>query len=210
MHYWRSVITHTTIVLAQPAYLAIRHLLGQARFESRSPLNLTPVHVLGWLYIVTRITIPFFTSPLRRLPSPKNEKHLLCHLNFNGGRPPTELFDRMLNETPNDGLIACWLPLYLRCEVLVTRPDALMEVMSARNYDWEKPSLQKRVLASILGEGLVNVEGAKHKAMRRVAAPAFSGRQVRDLAPSVLRQGRRPHGRDGPPSQRRRTIEYWS
>jgi hypothetical protein len=188
MHYWRGVLTHASFLLAQPTYLAIRHLLGLDRLESRSALNLA-IHVGIWLYIATRISIPFFKSPLRRLPSPPGEKFLLCHLNFNGGRPPTTLFENFLNDTPNDGLLVLWLPLYLSYELVPTRPDTLMDVLSSHNYDWEKPPLIKRVLSAIVGEGLVNVEGAKHKAMRRVVAPAFSGRLIRDLAPLFYSKG---------------------
>ncbi len=134
--------------------------------------------------------MPFFTSPLRRLPSPPGERWLLCHLNFNGGRPLTAIFENMINDTPNDGILVVWLPLYLSCEIIVTRPDTIMEVVNSHNYDWEKPSLIKKALAGILGpEGLTHVEGAQHKAMRRVAAPAFSSRQMRDLAPLFYARG---------------------
>ncbi|KAJ9607913.1 hypothetical protein H2200_007992 [Cladophialophora chaetospira] len=184
MHYWRGVVTHAAILLAQPAYLAVQYVLG----HPRSPLNLT-IHVGVWVYVVTRISIPFFTSPLRQLPSPPGEKWLIGHLNFNGGRPPTKVFEDMINGTPNDGLIAIWLPLYLRCEIIPTRPDTLMDLLNSHGYDWEKPSLQKRVLAGMLGQGLATVEGAEHKAMRRVLTPAFSGRVIRDQAPLFYTKG---------------------
>ena len=89
----------------------------------------------------------------------------------------------MINSTPNDGLLVVWLPLYLSYEIIPTRPDALMDMLNTHNYDWQKPPLIRKVLSAILGEGLVNVEGDKHKAMRRVVAPSFSGRQIRDLVP---------------------------
>ena len=65
-----------------------------------------------------------------------------------------------------------------------------MEVVNSRNYDWEKPSLIKKALAGILGpEGLTHVEGNQHKAMRRIVAPAFSGRLIRDLCPLFSAKG---------------------
>jgi cytochrome P450 len=141
-----------------------------------------------WVYIATRISIPFFTSPLRRLPSPPGERFLLGHFHFDG-QPPTAIIEKMVNGTPNDGLLVLWGPLYLTCVIIPTQPDTLMDVLNSHNYDWEKPSLVKKVLASILGEGLANVEGAQHKAMRRVVAPAFSGHHVRDLAPLFYVKG---------------------
>ncbi|EXJ55192.1 hypothetical protein A1O7_08118 [Cladophialophora yegresii CBS 114405] len=188
MHYWRGVITHLSIVLAQPTYLAVRHFLGHVSFQSSHPLYVA-THVAVWVYIATRITIPFFKSPLRRLPSPPGEKFLLCHLNFNGGQPPTTIMEDMVNSMPNDGILVVWLPLYLSCEIIVTRPDTLMDMLNSHNYDWEKPPFIRKALAGIVGEGLVNVEGAKHKAMRRVVAPAFSGRHIRELAPLFYSKG---------------------
>ncbi|KIV95943.1 hypothetical protein PV10_03534 [Exophiala mesophila] len=188
MHYWRGVITHLSILLAQPTYLALRYISRHDFAYSPSVLNLF-IHAVVWSYIALRISVPFFTSPLRLLPSPPGERFLLCHLNFNGGRPPTTIFEDMINNTPNDGIIVLWGPLYLFHEVLVTRPDTAMEVLNAHSYDWHKPSVLREVLLRILGEGLVNVEGAKHKAMRRVVAPSFTGRQVRDQAPLFYAKG---------------------
>jgi len=188
MHAWWGVLTHASYLLAQPTYLAVQYVLGHRSFNSRSSLSLA-IHVAVWSFIATRISIPFFTSPLRRLPSPAGERFLLANLNFNGGKPLTAIFENMINGTPNDGLLGIWGPLYLSCDVLPTRPDTLMEVLNSHSYDWEKPSLIKKVLIGILGEGLATVEGTKHKAMRRVVAPSFSGRQVRDLAPLFYAKG---------------------
>lgn len=188
MHYWRGVITHASILLAQPTYLALRYIFRHDWAYSGSVLSLS-LHAAVWSYIVLRISVPFFTSPLRLLPSPPGERLLLCHLNFNGGRPPTTIFENMMNDTPNDGIIVLWGPLYLFTEVFVTRPDTAIEVLNSHAYDWHKPSVIRKVLVRILGEGLVNVEGAKHKAMRRVVAPSFTGRQTRDQAPLFYAKG---------------------
>lgn len=188
MHYWRGVITHASFLLAQPVYLAVRYMLEPADFASRSSITWL-LHVLAWLYTATQISVPFFTNPLRRMPSPPGEKFLLGHLNFNGGKPFTTIFEDMINDTPNDGILVLWGPLYLNYEILVTQPKTIMDVLNSHNYDWEKPTMIRKALNSMLGEGLVNVEGAKHKAMRRVVAPAFSGRQIRDLAPLFCASG---------------------
>ncbi|ETN42809.1 uncharacterized protein HMPREF1541_01967 [Cyphellophora europaea CBS 101466] len=186
-HYWRAHLYHTSFLLAQPVYLAVRYFLGYEPFSSTRTTNLT-IHSLVWLFIVNWISIPFFTSPLLRVPSPRGEKLLTGHFKWSS-KPPTKIFENFINDSPNDGLLVIWGPLYLLNEVIPTRPDTLMEMMNSRNYDWEKPPMTRKFISSILGEGLTNVEGAKHKAMRRVLAPAFSGRQVRDLAPLFLTKG---------------------
>jgi len=104
-------------------------------------------------------------------------------------KPAPQRFEKMLRATPNDGLIVLWGPLYLSCTIVPANPEGLMDMLNAHNYDWEKPSASRRFLARTLGEGLVNVEGNKHKAMRRVIAPAFSGHNIRNLAPLFYAKG---------------------
>ena len=136
-----------------------------------------------------QISIPFFTSPLRHLPSPRGERFPLGHLSLHGGKPLTDNIANMLKSTPNDGLLVCWGLFYLNCVIVPTRPDTIMDVLNTHNYHWEKPAGTKRLLSRILGEGLINVEGNKHKSMRKVVAPAFSGRHIRDLVPLFYAKG---------------------
>ena len=102
---------------------------------------------------------------------------------------PRRFSKTWVNDTPNEGLIVAWLPFYLGCEVIATRPDTLMDVLKTYNYDWEKPSVIKKVLDGFLGNGLTQVEGNEHKAMRRAVTPAFSGRQIRELVPLFCAKG---------------------
>lgn len=188
MHRWRGLLVHTTFVLAQPIYLAVRHLIKPDYFSS-APTSWLAITAITWLYLVTQISIPFFTSPLRHVPSPLGERLLTAHLNFNGGKPPTDNISSLVEETPNDGLIVLWGPLFLWAQIVPTRPDTLMEMLNTHNYDWEKPALSKKLLARTLGKGLVNVEGHEHKAMRKVVAPAFSGHHIRELVPLFYSKG---------------------
>jgi cytochrome P450 len=187
MHFWRATFIHLSFLLAQPAYLTIRHLLGDEVLKSRSILNLT-IHIVIWVYIATRISLPFFTSPLRYVPSPAGEKFPMGHLHFHRV-PPTSLIEDMVNNTPNDGLLAMWGPLYLGSEVIATRPDTISDMLNAHSYDWEKPPAAMRVFERFLGRGLLSAEGSEHHAMRRTVAPAFTGRNMRDLAPLFYAKG---------------------
>ena len=188
MHCWRGVLTHTIIVLVQPTYLSVRYLHNPKYFSSANTLWLT-INFVIWTYIITQLSIPFFTSPFRHLPSPAGERFPIGHLNFNGGKPPTDNIARMVENTPNGGVLVLWLPLYLSCEILLTNPDLIMDVQNTHNYDWEKPAGIKRLLARTLGEGLAIVEGNKHKAVQKAVAPAFSGHQIRDLVPLFCGKG---------------------
>lgn len=178
---------HTIFILCQPTYFTTRYLCNSEYFDSLSATWLA-IAAASWIYIVTQVSIPFFRSPLHRVPSPPGDTFPIGHLNFNGGKPPTDNIARMFS-TPNDGLLVLWGPLYLTKQVLPTRVDTLLELLNHHNYDWEKPPLSKKVLGRILGDGLVIVEGTKHKAMRKVVAPAFSGRHIRDLVPLFYAKG---------------------
>lgn len=103
--------------------------------------------------------------------------------------PPTKSFLKLVEETPNDGLIIFWGFLYIRPHVIPTTPDALLDILNTHSYDWEKPTAAKKILSRVLGEGLVNVEGNTHKGMRKAVAPAFSGRHIRDLVPLFWTKG---------------------
>lgn len=177
---WRGVLVHTFFVLAQPTYLAIKFLLLPSYFKPTSTTWLL-VHAITWIYLVTKVSVPFFTSPFRHLPSPPGARFPLGNLDFNGGKPACENIANKIKSTPNHGILVLWSPFWLDCEILVTRPDMLMEMLNTRNYDWEKPTLSKRFLSRTIGEGLVNAEGDAHKSMRRTVAPAFSGHHIREL-----------------------------
>lgn len=183
---WKGVIVHTILVLTQPTYLAVRYLLDPEYFSSTNT-SWFALTAMIWTYIITQISFPFLTSPLHHLPSPPGERFPTGHLDFNGGKPPTDNIGKML-ETPNDGLLVLRV-MYLWCEVIPTRPDTLMDVLNTNNYDWEKPPGSKKFLARTLGEGLVITEGNTHKAMRKVVAPAFSGHHIRDLVPLFYAKG---------------------
>jgi len=182
---WRGVLTHTILDLAQPLYLATRVILTPDYWSHASPLWLA-FHAIMWTYLVTRVSMPFYTSPLRHLPSPPSHQNfLLGHFDF---KPPMDNVLAML-KTPNDGVLVLWSPFYLWCQIIPTTTSALMDVLNTHTYDWEKPALTRKFLVKTLGEGLAFVEGSQHKAMRRVVAPAFSGRHIRDLAPLFYAKG---------------------
>jgi len=183
---WRGVIIHTILVLTQPTYLAVRYHFDHDYFSSTGA-SWFALGAIIWTYIVTKASIPFFTSPLHHLPSPPGERFPIGHLDFNKGKPPTGNVEKMFG-TPNDGLLVLWAG-YLWCQIIPTRPDTVMDLLNTHNYDWEKPAGSRKFLTRTLGEGLVVTEGNTHRAMRKVVAPAFSGHHIRDLVPLFYTKG---------------------
>lgn len=187
MNCWRGVLVHTILVLVQPVYLTTRLLLNPGYLSHASRIWLA-ISAVTWIYIVTQATIPFFTSPLRHLPSPPGERFPIGHMRFHN-RPLTDHISDMFKNTPNDGIMVLWGPLYLAAQIIPTHPDTLLDVLNTHSYDWQKPQASRKFLSRTLGDGLVNVEGSTHKSMRRAVAPAFSGRHIRDLVPLFYSKG---------------------
>jgi len=65
--------------------------------------------------------------------------------------------------------------------LLVTNHQALLDVMSSRTYDFEKPWRARDFLARIIGFGLILSEGQAHRKQRRALTPAFNIKNIRAL-----------------------------
>ena len=126
---------------------------------------------------------PFYTSPLRHLPTVKGGSRWAGHwptmLKEPSGIPPR----RWANEIPNDGLLR-YLHLWNRERLLVTSPKALAEVLTTKSYDFVKPQLLREGIGRVLGVGVLLAEGDDHKMQRKNLAPAFHFRHVKELYPA--------------------------
>jgi cytochrome P450 len=186
MHSWKAIATHLFFISSIPLFLTIRWVFNQNYFSDTTRPWLA-LAVISWLCILTRVTIPFFRSPLRHLPRPRGDRLIFGHARHE--RPQTQVFLDLMREVPNDGAIGLYGLFHVNIAVLITRTDLVLDVVNSRAYDWQKPGPAKKILGKTLGNGLVNVEGSEHKAMRKAVAPAFSGRHIRDLVPLFYHKG---------------------
>ena len=97
-------------------------------------------------------------------------------------KPPGKDFLNMVTNVPNDGLIHFRGILY-QDRLLLTDPKALAEVLVTKTYDFEKPSRVRNFLRTVLGDGLILVEGDEHRFQRKHIMPVFSFRHIKDLYP---------------------------
>lgn len=185
---WRGVLVHTCFVAFQPIYLTSKFFLFPEAFRSTTTTWLA-IHAITWIYVLANISLPFFQSPFKHLPSPAPRAFPLANLDFNRGRPQCENLAEKIRATPNDGFLVLWLPFYLSYQLLITRPETFMEMLNTRNYDWEKPAASKSFLSKTIGFGLVNAEGDAHKAMRKQVAPAFVGGNIKNLVSLFYTKG---------------------
>ena len=81
---------------------------------------------------------------------------------------------------PNEGLIH-FRDLLNRSYLLATNHQALLDIMSTRTYDFEKPWRARNFLARIIGFGMITSEGAVHKKQRKALTPAFNIKNIRSM-----------------------------
>ncbi|KAF8318460.1 cytochrome P450 [Clavulina sp. PMI_390] len=75
--------------------------------------------------------------------------------------------------------------------ISITDPRALHHVLIAEPYKYTKPQFIRQLLALLLGEGLVVVEGEDHRRQRRIMNPSFGLAQIKSLYPVFMEKSHR-------------------
>jgi cytochrome P450 len=102
-----------------------------------------------------------------------------------GKRINPDIFLDVVDKTPNDGIIVL---RGLMTRLLVVGPAPLADVLVHKSYDFAKFGNVRRFLRPILGDGLVVVEGDRHKFLRKNTQPAFSFRHIKELYPMMWKK----------------------
>ncbi|KAG9563092.1 cytochrome P450, partial [Aureobasidium melanogenum] len=145
--------------------------------------------VIAVRFFWASLIYPFYFSPLRHLPQPK-QTSLLFGQFLKIIKEPTGVPQReWMEEIKNDGLIY-YRGLFNMERVMVTTPKALSEAVTLKSYDLIKPPTLIKGLARILGFGILLTEGQEHKVQRKNLTPAFSYRHIKDLYPVFWDQSR--------------------
>lgn len=131
-----------------------------------------------FLFIIYKVFVKPLSSPVRHLPSPSQGpayKRLLVE-------PNVDQLARWCHEIPNEGFIR-YRGILNTQKVLVTDPNAVHEIFSTQPYSFIKPPPISKIIRSILGEGIIVVEGDAHKLQKKALQPAFKVRSVKDFYP---------------------------
>ncbi|KAF1829454.1 cytochrome P450 3A4 [Decorospora gaudefroyi] len=128
------------------------------------------------------ILYPFFLSPVRNLPQAKGFIPLLGHGRMLMRRPAGDTQLQAIKDTPNHGLILT-RGFFHTDRLILTTPAALADVLVHKSYDFEKPRFARGFLRKFLGDGLLMTEGEEHKHHRKLIAPAFHFRHIKELYP---------------------------
>src|SRR5215469_11919433 len=101
-----------------------------------------------------------------------------------GRKPPGSHYLEWSMDTPNNGILLL-RSFFHTNRLLLTKPNALADILVANAYDFQKPKRIRNFFRHVLGDGLIVVEGESHKFQRKHLMPAFSFRHVKDLYPMM-------------------------
>lgn len=76
----------------------------------------------------------------------------------------------------------------VRERLLLTNTDLTSELLMSRPYDFEKPGNVREFMHHLIGSGLVNLEGEKHKSLRKRSLQIFKHRHIQALCPTMWRK----------------------
>lgn len=102
---------------------------------------------------------------------------------FTRKKMPVQLYTKLARETPNDGVLA--LRGFGKTALLLTKPAPISTVLVNQRQYYIKPPIIRKFLRTILGDGLVLVEGEEHKFLRKNTQPAFTPRHIKNLYPMM-------------------------
>ncbi|KAF6822288.1 Cytochrome P450 709B2 [Colletotrichum musicola] len=126
---------------------------------------------------------PFYVSPLRHLPGPKDHHFLLGHaLNQIRSGDPTEPYTTWMRTWPGERFIRA-IGFGHSDGLLVTRIDAFREIFQTKADLFIKPKFHTRIITPITGVGVVFSEGEEHKSQRRFLSPPMSIGKIKRMLP---------------------------
>ncbi|SPO01403.1 related to benzoate 4-monooxygenase cytochrome P450 [Cephalotrichum gorgonifer] len=153
--------------------------------------TLEPTGVFLFLFLIQYVIVktyrlfiyPYFLSPLRSLPGPKDHHFLLGQTlrQFTSGSP-TEPYTSWVRKWPGADMIRYFS--FLNSDaVLVVSPEAHRQILQANCYAFTKPAWYYRLIFPIVGRGLVFMDGDEHKLHRKVLSGAFALTHLKKLIP---------------------------
>src|SRR5580658_8044000 len=96
-------------------------------------------------------------------------------------RNPLECWTREHFEKP---VVVGGLPF--KHVLLVHEPAAIRRVLLDNAGNYQKDSIQRRVLSAGLGDGLLSAENEQWRTQRRILAPVFARKTILDFAPAMM------------------------
>ncbi|KAG5642330.1 hypothetical protein DXG03_003005 [Asterophora parasitica] len=131
------------------------------------------------VYRLLKLVFMELTSPLRNLPGPKNPS--IIWGNLKEMREEMTIEDALLNRwVEAHGTTFKYHGILGMSRLHTLDPTALNHILMKTDI-YQKADATRYILSSIVGAGVLVVEGDKHKQQRKVMNPAFSPSQIREL-----------------------------
>ncbi|KAG6361305.1 hypothetical protein INS49_009530 [Diaporthe citri] len=153
--------------------------------------SLPVLHTALITFLAQYLTLKFYRiflyhryfSPLRHVPGPTNNNPIFGQgHNLIRAETPTALYVEWMKEHPDAPFIR-YLG-FLNTEVLVPNSLAVHEnVLYDNCYTFVKPQWFLRIVKEVAGHGLILMEGAEHRAHRKMLTNSFSLKSIRKLEP---------------------------
>ncbi|KAI0267407.1 cytochrome P450 [Gloeopeniophorella convolvens] len=153
-----------------------------AFFTDFLPGNYLPAITLSLivyvLYLVARKALAYHSAPIRDLPGPKSVHWLTGSNESDVWEPDSQ--DNQLKWTEKYGPVMRYFSWFNINRILTTDLRALNHILNAPEF--EKTDDARELLGDVLGQGLLFVEGAKHRKQRKIMSPAFGLPQIKEFS----------------------------
>ncbi|KAJ7750274.1 cytochrome P450 [Mycena metata] len=133
--------------------------------------------VLFGLYQILKLVYQVFNSPVRHLPGPKP-----THFFFGNFREIWKAENSVMHEqwVQEYGPTIKYQGLFGITRLYTVDPKALNHFLS-NTHIYQKGERERKLLARILGPGILIAEGDVHRQQRKIMNPAFGAPQIREL-----------------------------
>ncbi|KAI1453888.1 cytochrome P450 [Annulohypoxylon moriforme] len=126
---------------------------------------------------------PYFVSPLRSIPGPKNDHFFIGQLlHMYRAATPIDHYMNWSATWPESPFIR-YRTYANQDMLLINTIDAHKQVLQTNCYDFIKPKFLGRMLGEIVGTGLLFAEGHEHKRQRKMILNVFSVPNMKKLIP---------------------------
>ena len=156
---------------------------GRLPYTKTIPFCLTS-ELTGWI-LYRSFIYPYFLSPLRHIPTPPCIPlwgHFFQIINAEAGVPQREWHREY------GPIIRYIFPLGAE-RLSITGDDAVKQVIVRDCYSYAKPARVQKWMASVLGRGVLLVDGDEHMKQRKALTTGFSISSIRSLAPVFWHKG---------------------
>lgn len=139
--------------------------------------------ILTLWFIYRSLLYPYYFSPLRHIPTPPGALPFIGHTHIIAS---SEVGVPLRHWHAKYGPIIRYLFPFGSERLSVAEDEAIKHITVVDSYDYVKPSYVQVWMKSILGSGVLLVDGEEHMRQRKSLSPAFSTSTIRDLVPTFL------------------------